>query len=61
MWLTNRASVVSCRSPDPVREPVNQDRVKTGISNGDLPRRTRRRVALEDGLDIFFKRLPHAE
>src|SRR5207249_1637906 len=45
--------------PNPVRQPVDKDRVKTGISNCHFPRRPRRRIALENRLDIFFKRFPH--
>src|SRR5687767_10105760 len=45
--------------PQPMRQTVDQDRVKTRIRNCHFPRRPRRRIALEDPLDIFFKCLPH--
>src|SRR6185503_19972687 len=45
--------------PQPMRQPVDENRVKTRIRNRLFPRRPRRRIALEDCLDIFFKRLPH--
>ena len=47
--------------PKPVRQPVQQHRVKTRIGKRDLPHRPRRRIALENNLDIFFNVLPHAE
>jgi hypothetical protein len=45
--------------PEPMRQPVNQNRVKAGISKCDFPRRPRGRVAVEDRLDIFLKGSPH--
>ena len=50
---------VLSRKAIPYGQPVDQDGVKAGISNRHFPHRPRRRIAVEDRLDIFFKRLPH--
>src|ERR1041384_1588836 len=47
--------------PEPVRDPVDENRVKSRIGNRNFPDRPRRRIALEYCLDIFFECLPHDE
>ena len=42
-------------APEPVREPVDQQRMKAGIAGDDFPRIAGRRVALEDDRDFFFQ------
>jgi hypothetical protein len=44
--------------PEPVRESVEQERVHARISQHDLERRARRRVAVEDDADVLLDALP---
>jgi hypothetical protein len=46
-------------APEPVRDPVDENRVEPRIGNRYFPDRARRRIALEYCLDIFFERLSH--
>src|SRR4029077_7516748 len=45
--------------PEPARELVDVDRVQAGIAGQYLPRRARRRVALEDAGDIAAQSREH--
>ena len=45
--------------PEPVRDPVDKNRVEPRIGDRNFPDRPCRRIALEHRLDIFFERLPH--
>ena len=47
--------------PEPVRDPVDENRVKTRIGYRNFPNRPGRRIALEYCLNIFFERLPHGQ
>jgi hypothetical protein len=44
-----------------MRDPVQQDGVKTRISQRDLPYGAQCRVALGNNLDVFFNTVPHAK
>jgi hypothetical protein len=47
-------------APQPVRRPVQQQGVETGVAGYDLPRRPRRRIALENDCDIFPDMIEHS-
>src|SRR6266853_631084 len=48
-------------APQPVRQAMNQERVKTGIAGDDFPGRTRRRVAFEYAGYVFANSSKHRD
>src|SRR6267378_2847137 len=48
-------------APQPVRQAMNQERVKTGIAGEDFPGRTRRRVAFEYAGYVFANSGKHRD
>ena len=46
-------------APQPVRHPMNQAGVESGVAGDDLPGSTGRRVPIEHAPDVFPDRLQH--
>jgi hypothetical protein len=47
--------------PNGVSQPVEKQRVKSGISEDDFQRISSRRIAIENNLNIVFQSVPHTE
>ena len=57
---TNRAEPAQAGAPQPMRQPMDQQRVESRVTRDDLPGGLGRRVAVEHAGDIFTDAREHA-